>query len=183
MEEKNSKDLVKFRKSFLNIIKEKLENKRQELIESKMDPKWLEEMYKANIELFQVEEIDLSDEELIQKSHEIAKNNEVQKVNVEDIKFDEINFSGSKVITKNENKENVLKSPMDLKEAYSKIKNGEYSFDDYSDADLLKIYSVMVEELQMTENLVDDEEIEKLEKENEALRKEIEKLEENDSNS
>ena len=47
-----------------------------------------------------------------------------------------------------------------------------------SNSDLLKIYSVMIEELQMTNDLLDDDEIEELEKENEELRKEIEKLDE-----
>ena len=50
--------------------------------------------------------------------------------------------------------------------------------DSYSNSDLLKIYSVMIEELQMTNDLLDDDEIEELEKENEELRKEIEKLDE-----
>ncbi len=177
----NSKDMVKFRKSFLTIIKEKLENKKQEMIESKMDPEWLEAFYDANKELIHGKEIVLdssNDDEAYTQEYDTSEDFDIQKINVEDITFNKIDLSNSEVTIKSASKESVLNSPSELKEAYSKIKSGDYSMDAYSDSDLLKIYAVMIEELQMTNNLVEDEEIEELEKENQRLRDEIKKLEE-----
>ena len=177
----NSKELMKFRKNFLITIKEKLKQKKQEMIESHIDPSWLKAFYEANKERIDGDVInvdsDITEEKLSEK-YNAFEDGGAQKFNIEDIHFDNIDLSNEVVSIKNTNNESILNTPEKLKEAYKRIKNGDCSMDSYSNSDLLKIYSVMIEELQMTNDLLDDDEIEELEKENEELRKEIEKLDE-----
>lgn len=183
----NSKELMAYRKNFLQKIKEKLEYKKQEILESNIDRKWLEAFKNANEDLINGTQIDLNNEsELIDNYDDYdysLEESEIPKVSIEDVKFDNIVLSNGASNHTKEPQENALKSSEDLREAYKKIKSGDTSLDAYSGADLIKIYAIMIEEYRMKEEIPSDEEIEKLEKENEALRKEIEKLEANDSNS
>ena len=179
----DSKELILFRKSFLKKIKEKLEDRKQRLIENNIDPNWAKAFAEANKDIYvKTEESDndsyFGDDFVDYYSEdEETLDIDVSKITINDFDIPESMMKDGKT----KKQDNTLNSSDSLKNAYEKIKKGEQSSDLYSDSDLLKIYAIMLEELRMKSELVDDEEIKELEAENEKLRKEIKKMEDDNN--
>ena len=180
----NSKSLTIYKKNILVRIKELLQEKKQELIESHIDPDWLKAFQEANKEFSMLPPIDIDLREETDNVLNIPYSKstnipEIPRMTAEEF-LEQLNY-----IQKTEEiKENKINSSNELREVYEKIKKDEFNIDELSESDLLKVYSILSEELEIKkekykfEELEDYErEIQRIEKENEILQEEIEELE------
>ncbi len=172
------KDLIAFKKNILSKIKEKLEIQKEELKLNTINKKWLEAFREANKNSEIIKPIvidrDKKDNDILNIPYSTTP------INTNITNEDLLNLSNyrSNNISKSEK---AIDNSEELKEIYAKVKNNEINLDSLSETDLLKIYVIASEEIKLVENkfdveLDDEEEIKRLEKENEALRNEIETL-------
>ena len=150
-------------------------------MENNIDPKWLAAFQEANkdFELIKPIEINLDEDSINTLNIPYSKedNNIYQEIKEDDI-------TGFENITKKKEivLENKINSSEELKEIYEKVKNNELDLKTFSGPDLLKIYSVILHELEMKKDVFNEEdfeeyeEIKRIEIENEILQEEINKL-------
>lgn len=180
----NSKSLTIYKKNILVRIKELLQEKKQELIESHIDPDWLKAFQEANKEFSMLPPIDIDLREETDNVLNIPYSKstnipEIPRMTAEEF-LEQLNY-----IQKTEEiKENKINSSNELREVYEKIKKDEFNIDELSESDLLKVYSILSEELEIKKEKYKFEELEeyereiqRIEKENEILQEEIEELE------
>ncbi|MBQ7411137.1 MAG: hypothetical protein IJW20_07145 [Clostridia bacterium] len=180
----NSKSLTIYKKNILVRLKELLQEKKQELIESHIDPDWLKAFQKANKEFSMLPPINIdlredSDNVLNIPYSKSTNIPEVPRMTAEEF-LEQLNDTQ---VTE-EIKENKINSSDELREAYEKIKKDEINLDELSGPDLLKLYAILSEELEIKREKYNFEELEeyereiqRIEKENEILQEEIEELE------
>lgn len=178
MKENNNeiKDLIVAKKSILKIIKEKLEYKKQEFIESKTNTKYFKTFLEVNKDSEFVKKltepiyINLDEEE--EEAIYLLKEFDFEKEKVEN----SINNSNS--LTSNNNDNDKKYSNEEYKEIYNKVKEGKFNLNELSESDTFKIFLMLQEELRLKEEYYNIEERKKEQLEIEQLNNEIKKIKE-----
>lgn len=180
----NSKSLTIYKKNVLVRIKELLQEKKQELIESHIDPDWLKAFQEANKEFSMLPPIDIDLREETDNVLNIPYSKSTNIPEIPRMTAEEFLEQLNCIQKTEEIKENKINSSNELREVYEKIKKDEFNIDELSEPDLLKVYSILSEELEIKKEKYKFEELEeyereiqRIEKENEILQEEIEELE------
>lgn len=180
----NSKSLTIYKKNILVRIKELLQEKKQELIESHIDPDWLKAFQEANKEFSMLPPIDIDLREETDNVLNIPYSKSTNIPEIPRMTAEEFLEQLNCIQKTEEIKENKINSSNELREVYEKIKKDEFNIDELSEPDLLKVYSILSEELEIKKEKYKFEELEeyereiqRIEKENEILQEEIEELE------
>lgn len=184
--------LIVSKKSILQKIKEKIQQKISELTEvtdlNQINQEWLEEFRRLN-------GVKVLDNNFTNLGNKDSKDNFNYLLNYDDtVEFIDIEkeelFATDEFEEDEEDEEvsskSMIQNKEDFFEVYKKIKNNEKSMDEMSIVDLFKINEVLKQELELkkqklgiTEYEKIEEEIQELEEENKRLYEELKKLENN----
>lgn len=184
--------LIVSKKSILQKIKEKIQQKISELTEvtdlNQINQEWLEEFRRLN-------GVKVLNNNFTNLGNKDSKDNFSYLLNYDDtVEFIDIEkeelFATDEFEEDEEDEEvnskSMIQNKEDFFEVYKKIKNNEKSMDEMSIVDLFKINEVLKQELEfkkqklgITEYEKIEEEIQELEEENKRLYEELKKLENN----
>lgn len=182
--------LIVSKKSILQKIKEKIQQKISELTEvtdlNQINQEWLEEFRRLN-------GVKVLDNNFTNLGNKDSKDNFSYLLNYDDtVEFIDIEkeelFATDEFEEEDEevSSKSMIQNKEEFFEVYKKIKNNEKSMDEMSIVDLFKINEVLKQELEykkqklgITEYEKIEEEIQELEEENKRLYEELKKLENN----